>query len=173
MLGMNVKYICQYVGGTQLIVGSPNPKYTNRPCWSSKMRIIGELLDWLRWLCCFCRLGQCNSWTCALHFKSFWMVYAKLPCHFSLFCMPLLLLAITTTTATFTENLNQSQDSFKISHHDKISGQFLDSCFRILRVNVFANTILGHYSWTTFTKTVCILRTSSVCRKLLMTSACI
>ena len=47
-----------------------NPKYINFQLrWSGKMHTIGKLFDWPRLLCCFCRLGQCISWTGALNFK--------------------------------------------------------------------------------------------------------
>ena len=38
--------------------------------------------------CCFWQSGQCISLTCAQNFKSFLTVYAKLPHHFSVFCLP-------------------------------------------------------------------------------------
>lgn len=97
------------------------------------------------------------------------MVYIRLPvvtCHSV--CL-LALVASTPTTATLTSSPESitsqlwNQLSWKKKLFQTVSWEFLFFLHSFgckSRTKVFANTVLKHYSWTTFMKTVGILRTS-------------
>ena len=84
-------------------------------------------------------------------------VCAKLSRRFSLFCLPIGCHSKHHNRCNI--HLNEPTTGQAASKSDKTSEQLYNSCFCILRMKVFANIILEHYSRTAFTKTVCILRT--------------
>lgn len=114
---MNVKYVYQCVGDTQLIVEYHQSKIHNWSCWSSKMHLIDKLFNCLTLLFCFCR-----SVIVVLEYVRKISKTSKLlrfPCVSLHFAYVLALISSTTIISTFIYNLNQSQASFRISYRDK------------------------------------------------------
>ena len=101
------------------------------------------------------------SWTCAEKFKSFWllMVYVILPRCFSLHCV---------SFGSRSKHHNWCNIHLKCkSITDQMASKSVimrklpvssRTVVLVLRMKVFAKTILEHYSQTMFTKTVRILR---------------
>ena len=119
------------------------------------MRIIGKLFNWPRLLCCFCHLGQCISWTPAQNFKSFWTVYAKLPCCSSLFCLPFGCRSKQHNHC----NIQLKSESITGQLQNWSSWQNFWAVLGQLFLCIKNKSVYEYYSWALFMRTVYLWRT--------------
>ena len=106
-------------------------------------------------------LNMCIRVPHAQNFKSFWTVYTKLPHHFYLFCLPF---------GSHSKHHNPcnihlksesvtGQPASKLVVMRKLPGSS-QTVVLVLKMKVFAKTVLKHFLQTMFMKTVYILRSS-------------
>ena len=92
--------------------------------------------------------------------KSFWTVYAKLPCCFSLFCLPFGSRSKHHNHCNIHLRSESITGNFEIRRHHKTFRQFLDSCSCIKSESVCKYySHVAYYTRMMFTKSVCVLRT--------------
>lgn len=137
-----------------LLWESINQNYINWPCWNRTMHIlyfvnrVGVFLEHMHKL----KKLLLYAWLT----PDFLLFFSILP---AFLIFSLLLQQVPQLLKSSLRHLNRSQASFKISHHDRTSPGSSQKAVFVIRMPVFANTILKHCLQAIFMKTICKLRT--------------